>query len=208
MPAEDRGQPFPHLGNGVVPAPTEGLLHLPQLGPKPLTHGLPHEREPPFPRLPTDVSEAEEVERLGLAPSAPLAVLRRVAAELDQAGLFGVQLGQTRSSSSRCRSTSWNSGDSRGLRGRYTRQLISTPSPRPGGESPARAAGGQPAGHVRQSRRAHCQTRSTPLLPRIESGIPQGCEGEGAERSRPGSSRLARVAPAPNSPGTARAPAR
>jgi len=39
---------------------------------------------------------------------------------------------------------SWNSGDSRGFRGRYTRQEISTPSPRPGGESPAREAGGQP----------------------------------------------------------------
>jgi hypothetical protein len=41
-----------------------------------------------------------------------------------------------------CRSTSRNSGNSRDLRGRYTRQETSTPSPRPGGESPAASTGG------------------------------------------------------------------
>src|SRR5262245_11280544 len=89
--SEDRSQPWSHLRDGVVPAPPKGLLHLPELGPKSLTHGLPDNREASFPRLPTDVSEAEEVERLGLAPSVPLAILSRVPAELDQAGLFGVQ---------------------------------------------------------------------------------------------------------------------
>src|SRR4029450_7225213 len=90
VPTDDRGQPLPHLGNRVVPAPAEGLLDLPQLGPNPLAHGLPHQRETPFPRLAANVRKAEEGERLGLAPCVPLAVLRRVAAELDQAGLFGV----------------------------------------------------------------------------------------------------------------------
>src|SRR5262245_7670715 len=91
VPAEDRSQPLPHLRNGFVPAPSESLLHLPELGPKPLTHGLPYKRKTPFPRLPANVSEAEEVERLGLAPSVPPATLSRVTAELDQAGLFGMQ---------------------------------------------------------------------------------------------------------------------
>src|SRR4029453_12197223 len=91
VPTEDRSQPSSHLRDGFVPAPPKGLLPLPELGPKPLTHGLPYERETPFPRLPTHVCEAEEVERLGLAPSVPLAVLSGVATKLDQAGLFRVQ---------------------------------------------------------------------------------------------------------------------
>jgi hypothetical protein len=90
VPTEDRGQPFTHLGDGVVPAPPEEHLDLPELGSKPLAHGQPYERETPFPRLPADVREAEEVERLGLTPSLPLSVGRRVATELDQAGLFGM----------------------------------------------------------------------------------------------------------------------
>ncbi len=43
----------------------------------------------------------------------------------------------------------------------YTRQLISsTPSPRPGGEAPARTAGGQPARYMGKPRPPQCQGRS------------------------------------------------
>ncbi|GEM_PF-751690 len=92
VPANDRSQPLPHRRNRVVPASPKLGFHLVQLRLQPLPHRLPKHRETPVPLLPADVREAEEVERLGLAPSAPSAVLVRERTELQQTRLLGVQL--------------------------------------------------------------------------------------------------------------------
>src|SRR5918994_6843573 len=83
VPADDRGQPSPHLRDGIMPALPKLAVDLLQLRPQPLPHGQPQHNEASLPRLPADVREAEEVERLGLAPSVPLPVRRRMTAEFE-----------------------------------------------------------------------------------------------------------------------------
>ena len=93
VPANDRAEPSPHLGDGVVQAPPKLGLHLLQLGLQPLAHRLPQHREPSVaPLLSADVREAEEVEGLGLALTSAPPVRRRERAELDEARLVRVQL--------------------------------------------------------------------------------------------------------------------
>src|SRR5205807_6990252 len=58
----------------------------------PLLARLTLEREAPLPVLPADVREAQEVERLRLALSSPLAIPSGIPPELDQARLLGLQL--------------------------------------------------------------------------------------------------------------------
>src|SRR6266545_6077734 len=91
VPTDDRAKPTSHLRDGVMPALPERGLDLLQLRSQPLSHGQPQHRETSFSRLPTYVREAEKGERLGLAPSAPLPVRRRAAAEFKESGLIGVQ---------------------------------------------------------------------------------------------------------------------
>lgn len=81
---------------------------------KPCAHRLPkHRKHPVTSLLPADMREAEEVEGLGLPLTAPRSVVSRKWAELQEAGLFGVQLQselaqsfaeffQNRSASDRC----------------------------------------------------------------------------------------------------------
>src|SRR2546425_12268436 len=64
---DDRAQPLAYLGDGVVHASLELGFHLTQFRLQSLANRLPEHREPSVaPLLPTDVREAEEVERLGL----------------------------------------------------------------------------------------------------------------------------------------------
>jgi len=74
------------------PAQQALVFDLSQLGPHPLRAGLALQPEAPGPRLRAVVREAEEVERLGLADAPRRPVSGRVAPELDEARLVGVQL--------------------------------------------------------------------------------------------------------------------
>ena len=84
---DDLSQPFPLDRDRLVPALPQLLLDGLQLRPHAVAPGFPFEEELAPTRLATDKSEAQEVEGLRLAESAPLAVRRRMAAELDQTGL-------------------------------------------------------------------------------------------------------------------------
>src|SRR5262245_45488737 len=72
--------------------PHEFGLDLLQLGPRPLRHRLPLEREAPGSGLPADVREAQAVERLRLAETTLRPVRSGVPPELDQPRLLGLQL--------------------------------------------------------------------------------------------------------------------
>src|SRR6266849_796541 len=90
---DHRAQPLTHLRDGVVHASLELGFHLAQLGLQPRTNRLPQHREPPITALlPADVREAEKVEGLGLCLTAPLALVDRIRAELQQAGFVRMQL--------------------------------------------------------------------------------------------------------------------
>jgi len=75
-----------------VPASPKLGFHLLQLRPQPLFDGDAPEPEAPVLRLPANVREAQEIERLRLGKAPLLSVRRREAAELDQASLVRVQL--------------------------------------------------------------------------------------------------------------------
>src|SRR5712691_84883 len=81
----------PALGWASAALPEQGV-HLAQLGRHPLRDRLAPQREPSRSRLPADVREAEERERLGPAEAPPPAVLGGEPPELDQARLLGVEL--------------------------------------------------------------------------------------------------------------------
>src|SRR6185436_1057643 len=67
-------------------------FHLAQLCLPPRTHRLPQHREPTLARLPATVREAEEVESLRRSSvTATPSVLPRVATELDESRLLGMQ---------------------------------------------------------------------------------------------------------------------
>jgi hypothetical protein len=93
VPLDHRVQPLAHFRDGIVHAPLEFGLNLTQLGLQPFADRLSKHREPSVASLlPTDVSEAEEVEGLGLSFPTPLSVLSRIRAGLQKAGLVGMQL--------------------------------------------------------------------------------------------------------------------
>src|SRR5712692_4075424 len=81
-------QPGALLADRLMQAAAQGLLDLAQLGPRAVAPRLPVQRELAGPRRPADMREAEEGEGLGLAQAAPPPVRRRMAAELDEAGLL------------------------------------------------------------------------------------------------------------------------
>src|SRR6266700_239245 len=85
-------QPAPLLGDGPVTAPPKLGFHLLKLRPHPLFDGDAPEPEAPVPRLPANMGEAQEIERLRFREPASSPVLRRKAAELDKAGLVRMQL--------------------------------------------------------------------------------------------------------------------
>lgn len=91
VPSDDCGQVGPHLGDAPVHAPPQGDFHLSKLRMKTLPHRLPTNGELPFAGSPTDVGEAKEVEGLGLSETLPTAIFSRIAAELDEARLVGVE---------------------------------------------------------------------------------------------------------------------
>src|SRR5918996_6140823 len=86
----DLPQPLPLLGDRLVPPPSQLLLDLPELGSHAVASGLPMDQEAPPTALAADEGEAQEGEGLRFAEPAPGAPCRRMAAELDQAGLFRV----------------------------------------------------------------------------------------------------------------------
>ena len=103
-PAHHRSEPCPLLGErGMHPPPKlvvapRALRHddRPDLGLHPFACRLAPELEATLPRLPADVREAEEVERVGLAVAALRPVSLRMADELDQARLLWMQLQRKR----------------------------------------------------------------------------------------------------------------
>src|SRR5580704_7197399 len=89
--AHDLPQPFPLDGSWLVHAPSQFLFDGFQFRPHAVAPGLPLDEELAPARLAADEGEAQEVEGLRLAEPALLAVRRREAAELDQAGLVRMQ---------------------------------------------------------------------------------------------------------------------
>jgi hypothetical protein len=87
----DLPQPFPLFGDRLMPAPLQLLLHFPELRPHAVAPGLPADQEFALARFPADEREAKEFECFRFSESALLAVRRREAAELDQAGLLRME---------------------------------------------------------------------------------------------------------------------
>ncbi len=92
MTSHHARQPAPLLGDEEVPASPKLGFHLLELDPQPLLDGDAPEPEAPVLRLPADVREAQEIERLRFRMTTLFSVRRREAAELDEAGLVRVQL--------------------------------------------------------------------------------------------------------------------
>jgi hypothetical protein len=87
-----RFEPLASLGHGVVHTLAELLLNLPQLGPHALADRRAPHRESPYPVLPADVREAQEIECVGLAFSSTFPILFSKPAELDPARFIWMQL--------------------------------------------------------------------------------------------------------------------
>src|SRR3979490_594568 len=87
---DDLSQPFPLDRDRLVSALPSLLFDGLQLRPRAVSPGFPLEQELAATRLATDKGEAQEVEGLRFAQPAPLAVRRRMAAELDQTGFVRV----------------------------------------------------------------------------------------------------------------------
>src|SRR5208282_4560220 len=83
-------QPFAHLGHRAVHAPHKLHFEVLQLGSEPLGNRLTLDSKRPFPRRTATVREAEKVERFRRTLTPLLTSLGRIAAELEQAGLFRV----------------------------------------------------------------------------------------------------------------------
>src|SRR6266540_2475115 len=84
---DDLPQPFPLYGDWLVHPPSQPFLDHPELRPHAVASGLPMNQELAPAGFAADEGEAQEVEGLRFAESAPFAIGRREAAELDQAGL-------------------------------------------------------------------------------------------------------------------------
>src|SRR5580704_3508363 len=88
----DLPQPPPHGGDRLMHSLAQRLLDLLQLCPPAVAPGLTLDLELALAGFTADEGEAEEVEGLRLAEPALLAIDRRKAAELDQAGLVRMKL--------------------------------------------------------------------------------------------------------------------
>src|SRR2546425_858113 len=91
VPEYDRAQIGSHCRERLVQASPELGLDRLELRLPSLAHRLSQHREPSPPRLPAAMREAEKVEGLRLPVASPPSVVRREAAELDQARLVGMQ---------------------------------------------------------------------------------------------------------------------
>ena len=87
-----RPQPASLFRDRRVHAAAQLFLDLPEFRPHAITPRLALELECPAPRRAADEREPQEGEGLRFAQTTPPASLRRKAAELQQAGLFPVQL--------------------------------------------------------------------------------------------------------------------
>lgn len=85
-------RPFALLGDGVVHAPTELRLDVPEPCPHAVTSTLSLELEDTAAGCPTDVRESQEREDLCLTQRAPLSLAQCMATELQKAGLVPVKL--------------------------------------------------------------------------------------------------------------------
>src|SRR3954462_10331404 len=83
-------QPLALIRNWLVHAPPHLLFAHLELRPHAVRSGFPFNLEFARARFPADESEAQEVEGLRFAESAPLAALCRETSKLDQPGLPGV----------------------------------------------------------------------------------------------------------------------
>jgi len=92
VPLNHRAQPPPHLRDRSVQPSSQFGFHLFELALHTFARRPPQQLEPSFPRPPTAVGEAQEVEGLRLAPSVPPPSRGRTAAKAQKTGLFGVQL--------------------------------------------------------------------------------------------------------------------
>jgi integrase len=88
---DDLAEPFPGVRDRQVPSLPQPFLDLPQLGAHAVATRLPLDLEIAPPGFAADQHEAQELEGLRFAEPTLLAILRRMAAELDQAGLVRVQ---------------------------------------------------------------------------------------------------------------------
>ena len=90
--AHHRAEPFPLLGNGLVPAPAQFDLDLLQFPAHPFLGCPANDRiHPVASLLPANVRETQEVECLRPTLAAPETVRGRVRPKLDQARLFRMQ---------------------------------------------------------------------------------------------------------------------
>jgi hypothetical protein len=88
--ADDRSQPFPLEGDCLVSPLSQFLLDFLEFRPHAVASGLPVEQEVALEGLAADEGESQEVEGFRFTEPAPFASDRRMAAELDQAGLVRV----------------------------------------------------------------------------------------------------------------------
>jgi hypothetical protein len=86
----DRFEPSPRFRHGIMHAPVELLLDLSQLGSHALADRRASHGESPDPVLPTDMFEAQEIERLGFPFSSTFPVLFGKPPEFDPARLIRV----------------------------------------------------------------------------------------------------------------------
>src|SRR5689334_18368930 len=84
-------KPLPLMGYGIVSLPAQLLLDLSEFCLAAVTPGFPFELESPLAGSAADQSKTQEVEGLRLTETASLAVVHRIAAELDQPGLLRVE---------------------------------------------------------------------------------------------------------------------
>src|SRR6266699_6471130 len=82
-----RRQPFPCSGDWLVHSLSQFLLDGLESCPHAVPSRFPLDEETASPRFSADEHETQELEGFRLAKAAPLAVLRRIAAELDKTGL-------------------------------------------------------------------------------------------------------------------------
>src|ERR1044072_5739711 len=87
---DDLLKPLPLLGDGIVSSPAQLLLDLSEFCLAAVAPGLPFELESPLAGSAADQRKTQEVEGRRLSKTALLAIVPRIAAELDQPGLLGV----------------------------------------------------------------------------------------------------------------------
>src|SRR5215470_2898296 len=91
MPTQDTSQPPTLHRNGFMPTTFQLLIERFQLHPQPFGDGDTFDPEPPGPALRADMREPQEIKRLRLTQTPPLAISCGVPPELDQPRLARMQ---------------------------------------------------------------------------------------------------------------------